>query len=398
MNKIVCTLGRQPAIGLAELEALFGAGHVTPLGDTAAIVETELEEFPFARLGSVIKAGKLLHESKSAEWQAIHDYLVKVFPEHLKYAPESGKLNIGLSTTAIDVSVKKQQATALELKKVAKKHGQAVRVVPNKTHELSSAQVFHNKLYTDSGWELCFVQSDGKVVMSQTNYVQDIDAYTARDQKRPKRDAKVGMLPPKLAQTLTNLASGELQPPDENSPRRVVLDPFCGTGVVLQEALLMGYNTFGTDIDLRMVQYSEANLEWLQTNFATSGEFHVTIGDATEFDWRQAFDIVACETYLGRPFSHAPQQDTLKKVVQDVNTIHKKFLENLVKQTDKGTRLCLAVPAWKTKDGFLHLPTLDHLEKMGYTRLSFKHVTNEDLIYHREGQIVGRELVVLIRK
>ena len=80
--------------------------------------------------------------------------------------------------------------------------------------------------------------------------MQDIESYTKRDRERPKRDAKVGMLPPKLAQIIINLAAGQLPeeklqnicdiPLGEPIPRRLlgqtVLDPFCGTGVILQEA------------------------------------------------------------------------------------------------------------------------------------------------------------------
>ena len=88
----------------------------------------------------------------------------------------------------------------------------------------------------------------------------------------------------------------------------------------------------------------------------------------------------------------------LREVIQDVDTIHKKFLKNLAKQTKPGQRSCIAVPAWHDGQRFKHLPTLDHLEELGYTRAVFKNASSEDLIYHREGQIVGRELVVLIRK
>jgi len=63
-----------------------------------------------------------------------------------------------------------------------------------------------------------------------------------------------------------------------------------------------------------------------------------------------------------------------------------------------GFRLCLAVPAWQTGRNFKHLPLLDQLTDMGYNRVSFVHAGGNDLIYHREGQIVGRELVTLIRK
>lgn len=398
MSRSVCILGRQPALGLAELESLFGTERLTPIGTTAAIIDIDPSVLPFSRLGGSLKAGKLLYEFDTTNWQVVHDYLLKTFPEHLKYVGE-GKLTIGLSTYGVAVNPTKIQGTALSLKKVAKQHGKSVRVVPNKSHELSSAQVLHNKLFTANGWELFFVQNGNKIVMAQTSHIQDIEAYSARDQARPKRDAKVGMLPPKLAQIINNLASGSLIKDESemiNKPL-TVLDPFCGTGVLLQEALLMGMDAFGSDLDTRMMMFAEENLEWLQSKFPISNEFHVTVGDATDFKW-QNFDMVACETYLGRPFSAKPSHDVLKQVISDVNTIHKKFLQNMAEQTTTGTRLCLAVPAWKIGSEFIHLPSLDHLEELGYTRASFKHADDRDLIYHREGQIVGRELVTLIRK
>jgi tRNA (guanine10-N2)-dimethyltransferase len=223
--------------------------------------------------------------------------------------------------------------------------------------------------------------------------VQDIDAYAARDQARPKRDAKVGMLPPKLAQTIVNLATG-------NSDKEVtLLDPFCGTGVVLQEALLMDYGAVGTDLEPRMVDYSQANLDWLQQRWhLPRGKFSLEVGDATNHHW-QPFDSVAAETYLGRPFSSLPDAQTLSQVIRDVDTIHRKFLRNLASQTKPGFRACLAVPAWHVAGNSVkHLPTLDSLQEMGYTRMSFVHARNEDLVYHRPGQIVGRELVVITRK
>jgi DNA-binding sugar fermentation-stimulating protein len=60
--------------------------------------------------------------------------------------------------------------------------------------------------------------------------------------------------------------------------------------------------------------------------------------------------------------------------------------------------MCIAVPAWKTERGFKHLPSLDSLEELGYTRLSFVHAKSDDLLYYRENQVVARELVTLIRK
>jgi len=169
--------------------------------------------------------------------------------------------------------------------------------------------------------------------------------------------------------------------------------------VMLQEALLMDYHAYGSDIEPRMIEYSQANLDWLVQKFnLPRSKLKLAQGDATNYQWEKPFDNLACETYLGRPFSAPPKPEILTQVVQDVDTIHRKFLQNVARQTKAGFRMCLAVPAWKTTNGFKHLPILDSLGEMGYTRTSFAHVNNQDLIYHRPEQIVARELVVLTRK
>src|SRR5690606_11272313 len=118
-----------------------------------------------------------------------------------------GKLHLGLSVYGVKVGVKDVEATALRLKKAVRaKTDQTVRVVPNKELALSTAQILHNKLVSDQGMEIVLVQHGSNVHIAQTVREQDIEAYAKRDQNRPKRDARVGMLPPKLAQILTNLA------------------------------------------------------------------------------------------------------------------------------------------------------------------------------------------------
>jgi tRNA G10 N-methylase Trm11 len=402
MTQTLCILGRQPALGIAELESLCGADKLRPIGATAALLDLDPPTIDFTRLGGTVKFCKLLTILDTTHWGDIQKYLEGSIPQHLQYLPE-GKMKLGLSVYGLEVSVQRINATGLAIKKVIKATGRSIRVIPNNEKALNSAQVLHNQLTSALGWELIFVRDGNKTLVAQNIAEQDIEAYAARDQARPKRDAKVGMLPPKLAQIIINLAKGTAEPvkPDcgPHDPKGTsVLDPFCGTGVVLQEALLMGYDAYGTDLEDRMVDYSRENLEWLANRYKLEGlTYLLETGDATTFEW-QAFDVVACETYLGRPFSAEPRPEMLQDVMSDVDTIHRKFLKNLAKQTKPGFRACLAVPAWKTKNGFKHLKVLDSLEELGYTRVSFVHAGAKDLIYHREGQIVARELVVLERK
>lgn len=406
-------LGRQPALGLAELEGLYGSAAIRPVGTHAAIVDVDPCLLAFDRLGGSVKFCKMLTTLDTVHWRDIEKFLVQVSPGHSQTMPE-GKMLLGLSIIGFDIGLKQLEATGLTLKKAIRKTGRSVRLVPNKSPELNAAQVIHNNLAGPNGWELVLIKDGAKTIVTQTVKVQDIESYTLRDRGRPKRDAKVGMLPPKLAQIIINLSVGRLSeetlsnicdiPADQEIPRvrleKTVLDPFCGTGVVLQEAALMGYDVYGSDLEKRMVEYSEQNMGWLSERYRLAPVCcRLEPGDATDHTWKTPVDFIASETYLGRPFTSQPSGETLAQTVADCNLIIKKFLHNVHGQIKPGTRLCLALPAWQTKPGqFRHLPLIDQMGDLGYNRVSFEHVRDEQLLYYREGQIVARQLIVITRK
>ncbi len=388
-SKSLAILGRQPALGLAELESLYGSAHVMPLKG-AAVLDVPTSEIKFKRLGGTIKLAQILTILPTTDWQKLLEYLLDKIPEHMQYQP-AGKFTLGLSVYGLPVNLAEQNKGLMAIKRIIRSTGKSVRIVPNKTSELNSAQVLHNKLTTRGAWELILFRDGAKTILAQTFFVQDIDAYAARDQARPARDARVGMLPPKLAQTMINLAN----PPALGT----LLDPFCGTGVVLQEALLMGFTVSGTDLEQRMVDFSQKNLDWLSRERPElKGKYTLEQGDATNHSWQDNISGVVSEVYLGRPLAKVPPSEELYKIAGDVNTIFKKFLANLGGQIKPGTRLCLAVPAWRTKNGFVHLPALDNLSNLGYNQVDFKHVEHKDLVYFREDQVVARELIVLEKK
>ena len=397
--KTVCILGRLPALGIAELESLYGANHLQP-ADNAALLDLPPEEINFKRLGGTIKVARILAVLPDTKWPALAKYLIEKIPEHLQYLP-AGKFTLGISTYGIRVSAAEISRTSLEIKKIIKKTGRPIRVVPNQSSALNSAQILHNKLTHKGAWELIFIKNGQQTILAQTMFVQDIEAYAARDQARPARDARVGMLPPKLAQIIINLAAGRPESRQDKHwdsadglGRFLVLDPFCGTGVILQEALLMGYSAYGTDIEPRMVEYSKQNLRWLvQKNPRIEGKVNVEVADATSYQW-PGFSCIASELYLGRPLTKLPAETDLKQIVSDANTIIKKFLQNLTPQLKPGQAICLAVPAWRKTDGTLiKLPLIDHLTDMGYNYLDLKHVDREELVYYRERQVVARQLL-----
>ena len=229
MKKYIAVLGRQPRISIAELEALFvNVCQVAP-----ALAEFESEHMPnINRLGGTLKIAQPIK---------LDTFLGNI--------PKNGKITLGVSDFTPHTTPYNAQGEAIKIKRKLAKSGRSVRIIPNKTAVLSSATSLHNHLFAENKIELL---KNGKNFY-QVIQLSNIEGYAKRDQKRPARDAKVGMLPPKLAQILINLC-GDL-PTGAH-----ILDPFCGTGVLLQEATLMGYTPYGTDISERMVHREELKM------------------------------------------------------------------------------------------------------------------------------------------
>ena len=374
-------LGRQPKISLAELESQFSDVSVVA-GSKNLLATFESETDPeIAKLGGVIKLAKPIDGGSAAP-----EKFLEIFASSTGF---SSKFVIGISDFSKGASARKAQGEALHIKRAMKKAGFSVRVLPNKDAVLSSATVFHNQLGEKPGhFEFIKYGNNWFVGLG----VQNIKAYAERDQARPARDAKNGMLPPKLAQILINLC-GPL-------PRgATVLDPFCGTGVVLQEALLMEYKAYGTDLSERIVGFARKNLEWLIARCSLEEYVRLSTGDAQDFQWEQPIDAVAFEGYLGPPMSQAPAEIKLKQVISEIAPLYRNVLRNLSNQLQSGTPVVMAVPAWLRPDGhYQRLNILDEVEDLGYNVLKYKNLSQEDLLYYRDGQVVAREIIVLRKK
>lgn len=389
----IAILGRQPALGIAELEKVFGGKSVKPIYSQAVSIDSET--FEVQRFGGVPKAGQMIAELSANNWHQASQEIVRYYTN--KWSDYDGKITVGISAYNFAIDAREVQKTGIILKQKLKKHSVSLRLIPNTEPALNSATSHHNKLGLASNKvEILVIHTDNnKIIIAESTGSQNITAYAKRDQERPKRDAFVGMLPPKLAQIMINLSVGS---ENNSQPKFRVLDPFCGTGVVLQEALLLGYSAYGTDISEKMTDYSRENLKWLSSNRHKDFEYKLQVGDATKYKWQQPINAIAGETYLGQPFSAPPSPAKLEEVMKNCNHIITEFLKNLGGQITSGTPVCIAVPAWRDKSGnFTHLPLISTIARLGYRPHEFMNVSQNDLLYYRENQVVAREILVLTK-
>ncbi|MFZ2126282.1 MAG: DNA methyltransferase [Candidatus Microsaccharimonas sp.] len=380
----ITILGRQPAISIAELERTYK--DVSWFSDISALVEADYIDI--TRLGGTQKAGKVIDQVNGTDWRHAS---IKIVQHYTKlWSQYEGKITLGISAYGFSTTPREIQKTGLILKSKLKGTTASLRLIPNQDNELSTATSHHNKLgLSDNKIELIVVRGAKSIIIAESTGAQNITALAARDQGRPKRDAFVGMLPPKLAQIMINMAGLE---------QGRILDPFCGTGVILQEAGLMKYAVYGTDLSEKMIRFSAENLKWLQETQNLSLDVHLQEGDAMTHHWDAPIDAVVAETYLGQPFSAPPSAAKLTEVRGNCNHIISTFLKNLGTQIKSGTPVVLAVPAWKSTDGsFTHLPLLGQLEKLGYKEVQLQTVRPDQLLYFRPDQVVARELLILTK-
>lgn len=391
----IALLGRQPELSMAELERVFTA--VSWFSPQTALIETD-DVIDVQHLGGSQKIGRTILTLDTTDWRRVSDAVIKHYSK--AWSTADGKITLGLSAYDFSASARDVQKIGLVLKSKLKQHTISLRLIPNQESALSTATSHHNKLGLSANKvELLIIRGKSKSIVAESIGAQNISALAKRDQGRPRRDAFVGMLPPKLALMMLNMAGPLTADPTQDLSQPRILDPFCGTGVLLQEALLLGYGAYGTDLSEKMIRYTRDNLNWLQDTYHLDGHWYLHEGDAMEVAWQKPIAAVVAETYLGQPFSAPPSSAKLTEVRGNCNHIISSFLKNLAKQIDSGTPVILAVPAWKDTSGnFTHLPLTTKIEELGFERIELSTVQTDRLMYFRPDQVVARELLLLTKK
>ncbi len=262
---------------------------------------------------------------------------------------------------------------------------------------LSGAQVDKNRLFKRGGEWFFHADPERGVTIALTKWLQDYQAFSNRDYGRPQRDARSGMLPPKLARMMINLA--------RTPETETILDPFCGSGGVLMEAALMGLHAVGVDKSKKAIEDAAANGEWLQGRFGLGEPPHVIEGDAHQLHTLFEplfFDACASEPDLGPPLRKPLAEDKYSEVVSRMGALYTRALAEIRTVVRPGARVVFILPrfAVQGRSDHIKINILGDIRLMGYTLLDpgngFLPATGRaSLLYARPKQFVQREIFVL---
>jgi len=394
-------LGNHPSISVAEISATISDIQNAKLHNNNVFVFDTEEKFIteklIRKLGGTIKIGIL--ESSTSRYNP--EKIFKLSKDLL--SPTDGKYKFGISYYGN--SKFNTKTIGMKIKSYLKEKDVSCRWVISKEATLSSVVVTTNKL-CDRGIEIVLIEDKHNVLIGKTLAVQPFKELSFRDYDRPAKDSKSGMLPPKLAQIMINLS--------KISEDQTLLDPFCGSGTVLMEGLLMGIKkVIGSDISKKAVEDTKINTGWAIDKFnITNHDYSAMLWSATElskFLGKESIDAIVSEPYLG------PQRGDheIRKVKQELEDLYSKSIKEFKKVLKKHGRVVMLWPTFVTNRDMRITNSTSSKTDLSFINPSYsgfkiinpipaelrsdkiKTTNRNTLIYGREGQRVWREIVIL---
>jgi|CXWL01.1.fsa_nt_gi tRNA G10 N-methylase Trm11 len=375
MQEYIFIHGKNASLSQAEMQAVFHE-NVMFQQQAFSVVLTDrmVDQRLMNSLGGIIKIAKVFTED------LIETIMKECQTEKILFAVSQYAGHDQLSKVLI--GVKKKLRTA----------GRNARFLNKNFTNISSGQLNQSGIL-EKGIDLVRCFYEGKEHWAKTIAFQDIDAYSLRDFEKPHRDMQqMGMMPPKLAQVMINLAQ-----PEQTT---TIYDPFCGLGTTLIEGMLRGNPVMGSDIKGRLVENTVANLHWIQKNFPSTTSYKLEATSFFPHDATLPFSkekspgdmVVVSEGYLGPLLLRFPNAGQQKEIFELLHGINGKFFFGISQIITKGKRIVFCLPFFRSNKEKIFYPE-SFIKDYADSGFTLTHPLRAYL-YEREGQVVGREIVV----
>lgn len=346
-------------------------------------ITLQLAKTIFLRLGGAIRLGEIIEDIDSFEMDTENEK----------------KVTFGISILGegrkTDSAVLKKLANGIKRQLRENKISSRFVLPQHKDISLNAAQIIKNNILSE-GFELVLIRNGNQEIYGKTLEIQDLEGFVGRDIKRPESNLQMGTLPPKLARIMVNLTGLK---------NGVIWDPFCGSGTLLMEAAVLGFDFLASDIDPRAVIDTENNIKWLlgegqitENTYYSAFQFDILKPDQGIVNKLKHTDIdaIVCEPYMGPPQTRILSVEYANKLLEDVKQLYRKLFELIDEKLQKrGIKVVMILPSYKTDKGWR---TFGIRELVG-KRWIVKNTTlvQEDLKWMRKNSIITRNIFILER-
>jgi tRNA G10 N-methylase Trm11 len=331
----------------------------------AVSVEESTSALAIADLGGILKIGRVatdfatqtvekafLQKSKQAR-ELIKRDITSNGPIAEMLKAKSGKTVFGVSVYCTEESLRPfskiiQRFVGSTIKREIAAHGKKSKFMGfsknRKYPQLSPVEVLKKNLVENKA-EILFCVGKKQTLVSTTVAVHNPFEFQKRDVGKPNQ-RKIFAISPRLARIMVNLSSC--------TSGKLLLDPFCGVGTILQEALLTKAGVVGVDINPWCVQAARENLEWLKREYALNEvEYTILQLDARRLTDKieQEVDCIATEPDLGPAMRHVPTTPYATKIIDKLEPLYYSFLGEAYRILKKGGRLVLVTPYIRVRSG-----------------------------------------------
>lgn len=413
MKKVYCIPGHRWQLSLAELLSILDtykiSSNLLVANKDFFILEIPDDKFDtLSHLGGIIEYGYIDKEYSSKEkFDNDFDSYIKDILLSLKEDKFITSIKTYSTSSRRHWRVQRKEL-GKRIKKIGKENYIRVRYVEGKT---DSVALFIHKV-KNKGIQFSIIADNENIFIGRTLDVQDIEGFAIRDRQRPYYSPDVGMLPPKLARIMTNLVLGR--------ETQIIWDPFCGSGTVLMESLMLGYNLIGTDISVRSIYNTKGNIDWLAEQLEINMEDPFTLFErrgvsglhqtynSIPYNKRGTISFVG-EPYMGPPIRKNLPLKKLYEIKENVENIIYDLVNKIeyIEKQNRGTvqSVVLVIPIYKSRDEWIPInvtKAVRQLNKIGlYPPLwldEMKSFVEEiDLTWMRDNSFIKRKILVLHR-
>ena len=346
-------------------EENFNASAIADLGGTIKIGEVN------AKFSTEIVKEALLQKSKEAQSQIINSLASSGLVDEM--AKSSEKVFFGVSVYCVEKTLRPlsrviQRFVGSAVKSELAGYGKKSKFMgfskDRKFAQLSHVEVLKKNLVENKA-EVLFCIGKDETWVATTVAVHNPFEFQKRDIYKPVQ-RKIFAMPPRLARIMVNLSSC--------TPGKVLLDPFCGVGIILQEALLAKARIVGVDVNPWCVKAANENLEWLKREYDLADvDFRVLQGDVGRLVGKIGQDMVDCivsEPDLGPALRQVPTGPYALKIIQKLEPLFFGFVEEAYKVLKPDGRLVMVTPYIRTRSGqSVTMPIGREAEKAGFKRV-----------------------------